>query len=986
MPISKFKFVSPGVQMAEIDNSQLPDLPSPVGPVIIGRTERGPGLRPVQVNSFSDFVEIFGTPKPGGLGVDVWRNGGTGLSPTYGAYAAQAFLRNSTPVTFVRLLGKEHPDFVAGGEAGWQAGAIASNARTGGAWGLFAVDDPDGVGSTGSLGTGSLVATFYAETGSLLLKGVNPSNASDEISGTCGLVQAGSNGWQMVIKNAAGTVLETVAFNFSETSKNYIRKVFNTNPSLTNATINSDTKTYWLGESFDRSYTEVITGSNPPIGILLPLVTGSLAGTNHPQNDQRRQSTKAETPWVFSQDLNSVSSSFNVQKLFKFRTLDAGAWEQKNFKISIANIKSSSDPMVPYGSFTVELRLTKDSDNSKQIVERYDLCNLNPASSNYLGKKIGDMFVDWDYDDRRYREYGNYPNRSKYFYVVMNDDVENAATNEAYLPFGFEGPVRWKGFTLSSGSACAGVAPELSNGRICVLGGGTPGLDTFVTGSPTLPDVADSLAGACEVGMFGIGTASFEFPKIPLRENSKQGNLASPKDAYFGIDTTMQSSTRFEKSYEDLVLGIGPKGLDSVGDPASIDAQEFSYIFTMEDLTRYTGSLAGTTPLTLAVGMTSSTDVFYYSGSRGFGNSLAITGASPTWNAVLAAGFDAFSVPLIGGNDGLDITEADPFRNSQWGANGQSDPALGPTEVGSYTFNSMKIAIDTCTDPEVVECNMMSVPGLINKGLTDHLIKICEDRADSLGVIDIPFGYTPTAESSADAAARGGNVDNAVTDMEERGLNSSYGCCYYPWIQMRDTENGQTFWSPPSVAAIGTFSSSQRKSEVWFAPAGFTRGGLTEGAAGIPVINVKQKLTSKDRDALYEVNINPIASFPAEGIVVFGQKTLQTTASALDRVNVRRLMIHIKREVSRIAARLLFDQNVQTTWDRFLGQVCPFLNGIMAGLGLTDYKVVLDETTTTPDLIDRNIMYAKIFLKPARAIEFIAIDFVITSTGASFED
>jgi phage tail sheath protein FI len=137
---------------------------------------------------------------------------------------------------------------------------------------------------------------------------------------------------------------------------------------------------------------------------------------------------------------------------------------------------------------------------------------------------------------------------------------------------------------------------------------------------------------------------------------------------------------------------------------------------------------------------------------------------------------------------------------------------------------------------------------------------------------------------------------------------------------------------------------------------------------------------------LYEQNINPIATFPAEGIVIFGQKTLQTTRSALDRINVRRLMIFIKKEVSRAAARLLFDQNVQSTWNRFRGQVEPFLDSVKARLGLTDFRVVLDETTTTPDLVDRNIMYAKIFLKPARSIEFIAIDFVITNTGAAFED
>jgi len=225
-----------------------------------------------------------------------------------------------------------------------------------------------------------------------------------------------------------------------------------------------------------------------------------------------------------------------------------------------------------------------------------------------------------------------------------------------------------------------------------------------------------------------------------------------------------------------------------------------------------------------------------------------------------------------------------------------------------------------------------------------------------------------------------------VTAMQNRGLNSSYGAAYYPWVQIRDTMTGQTVWAPPSIIALGAMSYGQKSQELWFAPAGFTRGGLTEGRGGLPVSQVSYRLTSKERDKLYEANINPIASFPNEGIVIFGQKTLQVTPSALDRINVRRLMIYVKREIAKMAATLLFDQNVTSTWNKFLSRVNPFLGSVKGRLGLMDFKVVLDSTTTTPDLIDRNIMYAKIFLKPAKAIEFIAIDFVITDSGAAFED
>ena len=172
----------------------------------------------------------------------------------------------------------------------------------------------------------------------------------------------------------------------------------------------------------------------------------------------------------------------------------------------------------------------------------------------------------------------------------------------------------------------------------------------------------------------------------------------------------------------------------------------------------------------------------------------------------------------------------------------------------------------------------------------------------------------------------------------------------------------------------------------WFAPAGFNRGGLTSNNIGIPVLSTTEKLTSKDRDLLYNVGINPIASFPSEGIVVFGQKTLQASKSALDRINVRRMLIYVKSGISQIASGFLFEPNVQDTWNKFIAQAVPFLTDVQQQFGIDEYKLVLDNTTTTPDLIDQNILYAKLFIKPTKAIEFIAVDFFITNSGASFED
>ena len=370
------------------------------------------------------------------------------------------------------------------------------------------------------------------------------------------------------------------------------------------------------------------------------------------------------------------------------------------------------------------------------------------------------------------------------------------------------------------------------------------------------------------------------------------------------------------------------------------------------------------------------TSVFWVSGSRRDGSSYTTTGSVAT---LLQMGFDSFQLPLVGGFDGVDVTEADPFNNRVM---------LGKTTKDSYEFASVDRAIELIKDPEAIEHNLAVMPGITTEALTLKLVQKCESRADSMAIIDLPDVYKPPAEARCETFQNriGTTPQAAATALKKRQLNSLYGAGYYPWVKIRDTENTADVWVPPSVVALGILAYTEEREEVWFAPAGFNRGGLNEGNAGLPVLQVSEQLLSKQRDSLYAANINPIASFVTEGIVVFGQKTLQSTQSALDRINVRRLLIFIKKEVSRIANGLLFDQNVPATWNRFLGQVNPFLQSVQTRLGLSDYKVILDETTTTPDLVDRNVMYAKIFLKPARAIEFIAVDFVITNTGASFED
>ena len=230
----------------------------------------------------------------------------------------------------------------------------------------------------------------------------------------------------------------------------------------------------------------------------------------------------------------------------------------------------------------------------------------------------------------------------------------------------------------------------------------------------------------------------------------------------------------------------------------------------------------------------------------------------------------------------------------------------------------------------------------------------------------------------ADPVAHGSALTSATTQAES--YDSNYAAMYWPWVQVPDTDLGKNVWVPPSTVLGGVYAFNDKVAHPWFAPAGLNRGGLTT------TVQAERKLTQSNRDDLYDSNINPIATFPGQGVVVWGQKTLQKTASALDRVNVRRLLIKVKKFIASSSRFLVFEQNTAATRRRFLGIVNPFLENVQAQSGLNAFRVVMDETNNTPDTIDRNQLIGQLFLQPTRTAEFIVLDFTIQPTGASFPE
>ena len=277
-------------------------------------------------------------------------------------------------------------------------------------------------------------------------------------------------------------------------------------------------------------------------------------------------------------------------------------------------------------------------------------------------------------------------------------------------------------------------------------------------------------------------------------------------------------------------------------------------------------------------------------------------------------------------------------------------------------------ALDLLSNQDEFDINLVLLPGLVHsehKAITNKAIDMCEDRGDCFAIID-PVVY---AKNPADA----------VTQAE--AVDSNFAAMYYPWIKVSDTRvAGAQRWVPPSVVLGGIYAFNDRVAHPWFAPAGLNRGGITTA------IQAQRKLTQANRDTLYDSNVNPIATFPGQGVTVFGQKTLQKKNSALDRINVRRLLIRVKKFIASSSRFLVFEQNTAATRRRFLGIVNPFLENVQSQSGLSAFRVVMDETNNTPDTIDRNQLVGQLFLQPTRTAEFIVLDFTIQPTGASFPE
>jgi hypothetical protein len=300
------------------------------------------------------------------------------------------------------------------------------------------------------------------------------------------------------------------------------------------------------------------------------------------------------------------------------------------------------------------------------------------------------------------------------------------------------------------------------------------------------------------------------------------------------------------------------------------------------------------------------------------------------------------------------------------------------------TVKSYRTAIDIVANPENVDTNLLAIPDIRDGLVTDYAVDAVEDRFDCFYIMDAEnvdedgdvIFDNPVGQDVAGSGRP--SVENTISQLETRGLDTNFAATYWPDVRLYDEANNKVVTVPPSVVVMGAFAFNDKVAQPWFAPAGFNRGGLTN------VRDADVRLTHKDRGDLYDANVNPIAQFPKEGVLILGQKTLQAAQSALDRVNVRRMVLEVRRAVKSVAQKLLFEPNTFSTWERFVSMVNPILERVQSQSGLEKFKVVMDDTTTSQSDVENYVMKGMIYLAPTKAAEFISIDFVITNAGVEF--
>jgi phage tail sheath protein FI len=771
---------------------------------------------------------------------------------------------------------------------------------------------------------------------------------------------------------------------------NYITEVFNTDPSKIQKA------GHVLYSHYDVSTAQaVITGS----GLIPAWITASIAAKSSQYTeeavflvtsslDRNVGSTTipnlenfsdrfqhAFSPAVISQKIGGKNKN-----LFTVHMLDAGAFTNTNVKVSIENIRKSKVDD-DYGVFDLLVRKFSDGDESVTIVETGETfrgLSLNPSSDNYIARRIGTINKFYDFDklpaSQKIVVDGIHPNKSRYIRVAMTTEVDNGDITKTALPVGFRGPYH----LVTSGSD---ITMDFQH-PLTYLAGMSAG-KVFARGSITNP-----------------GNQIVE-PPVPYRTSISDGTGGKKKpnsSYYWGLQTTQvdvattTNSSRifnngisgFTRYYPKFATGqqalwVGANNGTIDSDSTVYDSDKFNNnLFSLEQIQIHTKSTAdvvdgrewGFAKYRRSNELTERGLFPKKDGTTDTGRFLNV---AKDFGDIASFKYFKFTMPVQGGFDGVNVFDKDKTKLADNAAKREmSDENQG--EVNGPTVGAYLKALHIMAEKSDVDIQLLAVPGIRETKITDDAIAKTEGRFDALYIMDME--ERDVSNNVVTSSAQEVSVTNTIEDLRGRALDTSFAATYFPDTIIPDPVTKTNVRVPPSVSVLGALSLNDAVAFPWFAPAGFTRGALTN------VFDTTVNFNRANLDSLYESDINPITQFPdKKEHVIFGQKTLQAAASSLDRVNVRRLLIDVRRKVRNIADTFIFEPNRADTLARFSAAVNPILAQVQAQQGVERYRVIIDTTTTTQADIENNTVRGKIFMQPTRAVEFIALDFVVTNNG-----
>jgi len=1015
--MSEQTFKSPNFYERELDLS-APAVTGPTGvpALVIGTANKGPAFVPVAVANFNEYIEVFGNLDP----------------DKFGPYAANEFLKNRSALSYIRVLGaganststhiSDTNTYGVVHNAGFSLpGATTTDNRHAGTVQFLVGRHGLGTYEASAAPMFSDNDTFAGSTFVNLVRGLvmTPNTARLMVTASHGSIQASSfvvataidddadlasGKFKLIISSSLGAEFATtdgvagvkvLTASFDPTDSDYIGKILNRDPDKF-----YQEQHYLHGDfSIDKSVAFASGSAQSRVAILSGSSNTSTSGDV--SKSFREVFGSYDTRFTAPRSTTFISQPFGKTEydLFHFESIDDGEYANQLYKISITNLKASANNADRYGTFTAQIRNWSDTDQNPQVIEQFSNCSLNPDSPNYVAKLIGDRKVFYNFDsiipgERRIVATGKYPNRSKYVRIIMNKLVDEKEVPETSLPFGFKG-VR-----------SLNVNPNLVSSNAL---------------SPTNARLGGKLSTS-----FANLSSSF-MPPVPMRFKVTRGEMASSQSfvgepgtsevtvpaLYWGVkferDSVSSNSTSTSllnpnvTQEKNELLGtltkfVGIEKLDALVTGSNADALSNNK-FSLSKVVLYNTSLSDLTSSVNAHmkeaayirnAVLDSTKYTYAEGGRNR-MSLATLLASGT-----AADFNRFSTFtkftnfMYGGFDGTNFLDRNSRRlndksvsfDSGGGASTNNNISGFSTNPAGQDVNNNGVAsylsaVTIGTDPIIANNNILAIPGIREPFINDSAMLKVKDYGLSIHVMDIP-SYDDSGNRLYDDSVAKPNINYVCNELDARNIDNNYVATYFPDVFIDDATNRRRVKVPASVAALGALGFNDRIAYPWFAPAGFNRAALDF------VTNVAVRLNVSDRDRLYESRINPIATFPRLGFVVYGQKTLQINKSALDRVNVRRLMLEIKRVIIDIAKRIVFEQNTPAVRNKFVADASFQLGLIQVQAGIEGFQVIMNETNNTQEDSDLNRLNGRIVVVPTRVVEFIAIDFIVTNSGVQF--